>query len=232
MFEDKIQYTYTFGYDEDVAKPIICNEDLFEKKLLTSTTIKSIKIWFGTPSGKNDIRTLLGIQIEYINYLTGEKKNTAYQGVPIESSNIEIKELIIGDGKHLSYFNIMFHEYITYIKVGTKDKFIEFGNYEKDKQLGILEEINTNNNIIINIKGKISKNGIRCIGCDYMSYDIFFLIRTQDLFRLRLKLKKDKKFREKYKNKKEVDKLSDEMKLILNVCNLAPTPFATLIKYL
>ena len=232
MFEDKIQYTYSFGYDEDEANPLICNEDLFEKKLLTSTTIKSIKIWFGSPPEKNDIKSLLGIQIEYINYLTGEKKNTKYQGVPVEGTNIEIKELNISDGKFLSYFNILFHEYITYIKIGTKDKFIEFGNYEKDKQLGNLEELNSGNNIIINIKGKTGKNGIRTLGCDYMPYDIFFLIRTQDLFRLRLKLKKDKKFREKYKNKKEVDKLSDEMKLILNVCNLAPTPFATLIKYL
>ena len=167
-----------------------------------------------------------------MNYLTGEKKNTRYQGAPIEGSNIETKELIIGDGKFLSYFNIIFHEYITYIKIGTKDKFIEFGNYEKDKQLGNLEELNSGNNIIINIKGTTSKNGIRCLGCDYMPYNIFFLIRTQDLFRLRLKLKKDKKFIEKYKNKIEVDKLDDEMKLILNVCNLAPTPFATLIKYL
>ena len=77
--------------------------------------------------------------------------------------------------------------------------------------MGSLEELNSGNNIIINIKGKTGKNGIRSLGCDYMPYDIFFLIRTQDLFRLRLKLKKDKKFREKYKNKKEVDKLSDEM---------------------
>ena len=71
-----------------------------------------------------------------MNYLTGEKKNTRYQGAPIEGSNIETKELIIGDGKFLSYFNIIFHEYITYIKIGTKDKYIEFGNYEKDRQLG------------------------------------------------------------------------------------------------
>ena len=232
MFKDKIQYTYSFGYDEDKAEFLICNEDLFEKKLLTSTTIKSVKIWFGSPPEKNDIKSILGIQIEYINYLTGEKKNTKYQGAPIEGTNIEIKELNISDGKFLSYFNIIFHEYITYIKIGTKDKFIEFGNYEKDKQLGSLEELNSGNNIVINIKGKTGKNGIRSLGCDYMPYDIFFLIRTQDLFRLRLKLKKDKKFREKYKSKKEVDKLSDEMKLILNVCNLAPTPFATLIKYL
>ena len=35
MFEDKIQYTFAFGYDEDEANPLICNEDLFEEKLLT-----------------------------------------------------------------------------------------------------------------------------------------------------------------------------------------------------
>ena len=98
MFKNEIQYTYIYGYDEDEKNYLICNEDLFDKKLLSSTIIKSIKIWFGSLPEQNR-KSLLGIQIEYLNKLTREKKSTKYQGAPIEDcSNIEIKELYIEFG--------------------------------------------------------------------------------------------------------------------------------------
>ena len=236
MFENKIEKTILFGYiekDNSSQKNLVCSLELFGKKSLSSTTIKSIKLWFGSPPFKKDIKSLLGIQVKYINYITGEKKETDYQGASIDGvDDVEVKEIELKGGEYLSQFNILFKEYITYIKIGSKKNFKELGVFENEKQLSQLEEINSGNNVILNIKGLKSKNGIRCLGIDYIPYEYFFLIRSQDLFRLRLKLKNDKKFKQKFSNKNEYNKLSDEMKLILNVCLLARTPFATLIKYL
>ena len=45
----------SFGYideDEDSQNSLIDSNDLFKEELFSSTTIRYIKIWFGTPSGK------------------------------------------------------------------------------------------------------------------------------------------------------------------------------------
>ena len=55
MFKNKIVYTISFGYidkDEDSKNSLIDSNDLFKEELFSSTTIRYIKIWFGTPSGK------------------------------------------------------------------------------------------------------------------------------------------------------------------------------------
>ena len=104
--------------------------------------------------------------------------------------------------EHLSYFNINFRKYINYIKIGTKKNWIEYGVYEREKQIGQLEELNSGNNIILNLKGLFYKSGIRNLRCDYIPHKYFFLIRTQIIFILKIILFKDKKFKNKYKDKK------------------------------
>ena len=234
MFNDKIFYTTTFGYIEleSEEKPLICNDDLFKEELFSSTTINYIKIWFGTPPGEKNIKSILGLKIKYKNYLTGEVKDTNYQGYEINGDDVDTKELEIKEGQYLSYFNITFNKYIDYIKIGTKKKWIEFGDYNEEKQIVQLEELNSGNNIILNLKGLFSKKGIRNLGCDYIPYKYFFFIRTQIIFRLRYRLYHDKKFQDKYSNRKELDKLNNEMKLILKICQLPKSPFTIFIKYL
>ena len=235
MSKDKIKYTICYGFiesDNPNQKNLICSRDLFSDNLFSTTTIKSIKLWFGSPPEKKDIKSLLGIQVKYINYLTGEKKETNYQGAKIEGTDIETKELEIKEGEYLSQFNLIFREYITYIKFGTKNNVIEFGNYNKDNELSSLKELNLENNVILNIKGFMSLNGIRCIGCDYISHKDFFFIRTMDIFILRHRVKKNKKYIDKYSNHAEIDKLNDEMKFFLKICSLPDTPFQKIVKYL
>ena len=230
MLEDKIKSTYLFGFiekDSPEKKPII-GQELFSEHLRSSTTINSLKIWYGSPAGKNDVKTILGIQIKYINFITGEKKETEYQGAPIEGMDVEVKELNIKEGDYLSKMYIGFDEYINHLKFKTKKKeIIEFGFIIEDNEKKSVNELNLDNNIILNLKGYYSSNGVRAIGCDYISYKDFCLIRWIDLFRLRLRLKNEK---EKKKYEDDYDKLKD-MRAIYKTCIFPLTIFASIIKY-
>lgn len=232
MLKDKIESTYLFGFiekDGPGKEKLKNSKDLFEDKLFPYTTIKSIKVWFGSLPVTN-LESLLGMEIVYLNYITGEKKNTKYMGAPIESQNIEIKELNIKEGQYLSKFNLNFGDYITYLKFTTnKGEFIEFGNKESEKNLSC---VNSGNNIILNLKGYVTSTGIRCLGCDYIPYQDFFIHRVIDIFRLRTRLAKDKDYKKKYEDPIEVSKLNDGMRIFLKVCQFPKGLFWSVIKYL
>ena len=84
----------------------------------------------------------------------------------------------------------------------------------------------------MNLRGKYSKNGVRCFGCDYMLFRDFLLLRTKDLFRIRNKLKNDKEFKAKYSNPEELKKLSPELILYLKICNTPKIILKSVISYL
>lgn len=228
---DKIKSSYIFGFIEKDGpdKEVLIGRELFPEFLYPSTTIKFIKIWFGSPASKTDIKSLLGIQVKYINYITGEKKETSYQGAPIEGIDVEVKELDIQEGDYLSKINIGFDDYISHIKFTTKKGFtLEFGVITENEKQSV-NEINGGNNIILNIKGYYSKNGIRAIGFGFISFKDFCFIRWIDLLRLRLKFKD-----QKYYNKmsKEYPNLNDGMKCIFRVSNIADACFARILRYI
>ena len=84
----------------------------------------------------------------------------------------------------------------------------------------------------MNLKGQYSKHGVRCLGCDYMLFKDFLLLRAQDLFRIRNKLKNDQEFKSKFENKEELKKISPEMILYLKVCKAPNLIFKSIISYL
>jgi hypothetical protein len=234
MLMDKIKYTYLFGFIEKDApgkEKLKIPKDLFDESLIPYTTIKSIKVWFGSLQEKSNCKSLLGMEIVYLNYITGERKNTRYMGAPIESQNVEIKELNIKEGEYLSKMNLGFVEYITYLKFTTnKGEFIEFGI--KDDNEKNLNYVNLGNNIILNLKGYMSPSGIRCLGCDFVSYENFLLNRIIDIFRIRTRLIRDEKYKQKFEDENEISKLDNEMKIYLKVCLLPKGLFWNVIKYL
>ena len=230
---EEVRYSYSFGFSEleNPNKTRLIGNDLFPENIRHFSTIKSIKIWFGTSAEETKVKSLLGIQLVYLNYFTGEKKMTEYQGAPLTEDNIEEKELNIIDEDYLSKIYIGFKEYITHLKFETKNgNFIEVGNYEKDFEINSVGAINEGKNIIINIKGYKSQKGIRMLGVDYMPYKKFFYNRLIDLFRLRHKLNNE--FKDKYKTEEDINKLSYEMKCALKVCQLPDAQFSSVIKYL
>ena len=234
MLMEKIKYTYIFGFiekDGPGKEKLKNSKDLFDEKLFPFTTIKSIKVWFGSLQEKTNFESLLGMEIVYLNYITGEKKNTKYMGVPIETQNVQVKELNIKEGQYLSKMNLGFVDYITYLKFTTnKGEYIEFGT--KDNNEKNLSVVNSDNNIILNLKGYTSPSGIRCLGCDYISYQDFFFNRLVDIFRLRTRLIRDEKYKKQYEDKNELSKLDNEMKLFLKVCQSPKNLFWNVIKYL
>ena len=234
MLMEKIKYTYIFGFiekDGPGKEKLKTSKELFDEKLFPFTTIKSIKVWFGSLQEKTNFESLLGMEIVYLNYITGEKKNTKYMGAPIETQNVQIKELNIKEGQYLSKMNLGFVDYITYLKFTTnKGEYIEFGT--KDNNEKNLSVVNSDNNIILNLKGYTSPSGIRCLGCDYISYQDFFFNRSIDIFRLRTRLIRDEKYKKQYEDKNELSKLDNEMKLFLKVCQSPKNLFWNVIKYL
>ena len=234
MLMEKIKFTYIFGFiekDGPGKEKLKTSKELFDEKLFPFTTIKSIKVWFGSLQEKTNFESLLGMEIVYLNYITGEKKNTKYMGAPIESQNVQIKELNIKEGQYLSKMNLGFVDYITYLKFTTnKGEYIEFGT--KDNNEKNLSVVNSENNIILNLKGYTSPSGIRCLGCDYISYQDFFFNRLVDIFRLRTRLIRDEKYKKKYEDINELSKLDNKMKLFLKVCQSPKNLFWNVIKYL
>ena len=231
MLESKIKNTYLYGFVEKDGpdKEEIKGKELFPERLLTSTTVKQIKLWYGSPPGNKEIKALLGIQIKYLNYITGEKKETDYQGAPIEGMDVEVQELEIKEGDHLSKFHIGFEDYITHFMLKTiKGDSIEIGTVNEACEKQSVNEINADNNIILFIKGYYSKNGIRAIGCNYISFKDFCFIRWIDLLRIRNNLKNNeykKLFDEKYVQ------LNDLMKTIYRTCNLSNGCFSTILRF-
>ena len=235
MLIDRVKYTYIFGFiekDGPEKKKIIGSRDLYDEHLFPSTTVKSLKIWFGSPQGKNDIKSLLGIQVKYINFITGEKKDTEYQGAPIEGMDVEVKEIEVKEGGYISKMNLAFEDYITHIKFASNksdDDFIEFGIAD-EHEIRTLNELNSGNNIILNVKGYVTSNGIRALGCDFLSFNDFFFFRLIDIFRLRHMLEKDEKYKKKFDE--EVAKFDDGMRCIYKFCKLPQNQFLCVIKYL
>ena len=233
MTSDKVQASMMFGFQEldNINKKKIMLNDLFPENIRHFCFVKSIKMWFGSPPDETKVKSLLGIQVLFLNYFTGERKMTKYYGAQLTDSNIETKELNINEDDYLSKFYIGFNEYITHIKFETKNgNFIEFGTIDDRYEKASVRDINKGKNIIINIKFYDSVKGIRSLGVDFLSYKQFFYNRLIDLFRLRYKINHTDK--DKYKDPNEVSKLNYEMKCALRICQLPDTHFACIIKYL
>ena len=233
MSSDEIKSSLMLGFEEIDSinkKKIILNE-LYPENIRHFCFIKSIKIWFGHPPNETKVKSLLGIQVLFLNYFTGKRQMSEYQGAELTDSNIEAKTLNVGEYDYLSKMYIGYNEYITHLKFETKNgDFIEFGTIDEKDEKASVKDINEGRNIIINIKFYKTLKGIRMLGVDYLSYQKYIFNRLIDLFRLRYRINHSDK--DKYSDPNEVNKLSYEMKCALKICQLPDIHFACIIKYL
>ena len=234
MSSVEIHHPLMFGFEEidSINKKRIILNELYPENIRHFCFIKSIKIWFGRPPEETKkITSLLGIQVLFLNYFTGEKKLSEYHGAQLTDSNIETKTLNVSEDDYLSKMYLGYDEYITHLKFETKNgDFIEFGTIDEKFEKNTVKDINEGRNIIINIRFYKTLKGIRMIGVDYLSYKKYFFSRLIDLFRLRYRINHSEK--DKYLDPNEVNKLSYEMKCALRICQLPDTHFACIIKYL
>ena len=203
--------------------------DIYEDNI-PSAFLKKIKIWFGKSKEKYP-RSLLGMKCWYINYMSGEKRESEYHGCELKSEDIESKELEITDKDYFSKINICFQFYITYFKISTKNgEFLEFGEFDKhnEKIIGM----NLEDNMILFFSGYYSSIGIRAIKMKYIDRKDFIFYRIFELLRLRNIFKKDAKKKNFYLEDNNYNKLDLSMKCLLKTCLFPDTVFASILKYL
>ena len=229
MFYNKIQSDWIYGFIEKDGngKKKFNDKDLNDKQLTLSTILKKIKLWFGYPVNR-EIKSLLGLQATYQNFITGAKITSEYHGCEIKEENIETKELEAKEGDYFSSLNLGFDTYITHIKFTTKKgESIEFGevNNETEKKV----KLNAENNVIMFLTGYQTNNGVRALGTSYISLKNFLISRRFIFLCLRHKLKRD--FKNKYRAENEINELPEEMRYVVKTCLLPDVPFNNIIKY-
>ena len=233
ILSEKVKYSYVYGTVEKDSpdKKCFSGLNLFDKTYQIFTTIKYIKLWFGTPPNNPEIKSLLGIKLIYKNCFTGEEKVIDYHGLPLDGLEYETQELNLIDD-YISKCNIAADDYITHLKFTTlKGNFIEFGEPSFNDKKSIIA-INKDNNIILDIKGEATKQGIRNLKFTYMNLKDFLSYRLINIFKLKFLLDNNKEYEKKFNNPEKINKLNDKMKCFFNCCKMPKATFEKVVQFL
>ena len=199
-----------------------------------SIVLKKIKIWTGKPvkTKPNFPKCLLGFQFWYVNFFTGEKKDSDYVGCELKSDDIGTEELEVQDNDYFNKINIGYDSYlINHFKITTKKgKFIEFGKIEEENEKKI--DLNNEDNMIMFFSGAYNTRGIRSLKIRYINRKDYVCFRIYEFLLLRTVLKKDENKKEHFLEKENYDKLSNSMKCIFKTCLFSDTIFSSILKYL
>ena len=225
---DLVQYSESYGRIDDNSKLFDDSNDLggTEDSFL-NYLIKNIKIYTGKKSGKEII---IGIQMTYQNIKTREIKE-----LPLRINNK--KHLINEDLKIIQFLP---GEYLTnfYIRYMNEAEYIYQLGFETNKKRKIMvgteygedKKVRTNNkgNIILGTYGYFNQK-LDSFGILYMNLKDYLTKFYIGFFELKLKLKKDKLFRNE--NEKKFESFSESDKFILKTCTLPDGAFFEIIKF-
>ena len=206
---------------------------LFIGKSYLFTKLKKIKVWFGTPSDKskqNNKKAILGIETEY-KLIKGKSKRHLGS---ITSNDVVTAEVKLKDST--DFFTKLYlcvEDVITFIKFMTKKgNVLEIGHCDKNT----MKEISLNNDqdpsIIQTLHGYYDDTGLRALGARYIQAKRFYFINNMDILGIRYKYQKDKKFREKWENEENINKLDNSMKAIIKLAVLPNNTFGVIFKYM
>ena len=203
------------------------DSELFPKDIQIRTLLKRIRIYI-----KNKQR-LYGIESYFVNYISGEKKQSEYHGGNINSKDIEFKELTVKSGEYINNIDFAFDQafqFIIYFKIMTnKNNSIEFGE-KKDKVITILNF--SGDNAIQSFFGNYDNNGINNIGFQYVSISQFILYHILPILKLRYKINHNEDIKKKYdSNYKSLLKDNISMMYLYRTCILPDSIFANIINY-
>ena len=201
---------------------------LYDEKLNKGTFLKSIKIYFILN------QRLLGFESSYVNFVTGEKKNSGYHGGEKVSKDIQIKEIIMDYNEYITFFDIELdkdYENIIYIHIKTnRGKEIKFGEVQERKTTVIRDE--SKNYMIQFFYGGYDKTKIMNIGYVYLDINDFIFKTILPILKLKSRLKKDEEFRKKLEsNYQEILKDNLPMLCLYRACLLPDAIFAKILKY-
>ena len=208
------------------------DKELFDSHYHNFIVLSKIKLWYGTSfdnsqpaltnkSSKFQGKYILGIQCEYKNGITGEKKTTDMYCGTLNSNDIETGELELVDGDYIKKFYICYYDIISYIEFQTKKgKKLSFGEFDKNSA----KTLQINNEepayMLQSFHGCYDEFGLRALGCSYMKRKNYYILNLFDVFRLRHKFKKEPNEKEKWSSEEEMKKLNIFEKAFLKVCLL------------
>ncbi len=113
-----------------------------------------------------------------------------------------------------------------------KGNVLEIGHCDKNT----MKEISLNNDqdpsIIQTLHGYYDDSGLRALGARYIQAKRFYFINNMDILGIRYKYQKDKKFREKWENEENINKLDNSMKAIIKLAVLPNNTFGVIFKYM
>ena len=202
------------------------SEDFTSRDLLSYKIIKQ-RIYLGYLEGK---KAILGIGTTFKNLLNGKIEDTVHK---VDLQVEEIEELIIEDNDYLtkvfiqlnpSDWSISFIRFITH-----KNNQIFAGEYEDNNED---RDLNNVNEVIIGFYGGLSKK-LGCLGCLYISKDIYNKNLFFGIFLLKYWARKDKSFRDKWnKSFKELDIPSQYIWKVVNLPDNCEYSYHLIIKFL
>ena len=233
---EKIFETLPFlGYIHSQCTKFV-DRELFEPKYQNYIRLTKVKIWFGRPSPKikgNDIsnKYILGIQCDYHNSITGEKKQTKMNCGKIDSFDIITKDIELNEGDYITKFYICYNDIISYIKFITKKEIIfEIGQYDKDCEKTINFNIDEYPHMIHSFHGYYDECGLRALGCMNLKRKNYFFLNLIDIFRFRHIIKNNENEKKKWTEDK-IKNLNYLEKAFIKLCLLPDSQFSIVIKY-
>ena len=194
---------------------------------------KKNKNMWGSPNKKelSKNKTLLGIQCKYKNIITGEEKESLIHSGQLSSSDITEKNIELKQGEYFKKFYIGFDYEISYIKFETNfNSIIEFGQKINSEIKTV--KLNNDKNMIQCFIGYYNKDRITSLQCKYISIKNFNFINIIDILRLRHFFKMNEKEKEKWKNKKFLNKYNTYIKAVAKLCLLPDNQFYSIMKFL
>lgn len=205
---------------------------LFQKNLQFGVLLKSIKIYFG--KNIKNLKTLVGLEASYINYINGQKIKGEFYGIEKLTDDVEIKELVMEGNDYIKTFEFNFDElfnYINYIRIITsKGKDIEFG--KRGEKIVTILNYNGDNMIQFFWGDYDDEEGINAISFKYISRKQFIFGSRIPILFLRHKILYDEEFKKKYNdNYKELLKDNKSLMYLYRSCLLPDTIFAKILKY-
>ena len=212
-------------YHSDCTKFV--DKDIFESKYQNYIRLTKVKIWYEMKYN-NDI---LGIQCEYHNSITGEKKETQMNCGKLDSSDIIVKDIELNEGDYITKFYLCYDNIISYIKFITKKEIIfEVGKYNKNCEKTINFNSDEYPHMIQSFHGYYDNYGLRALGCIHIKRKNYFFLNLIDIFRFRHILKNNENEKKKW-TEEIINKLNYLEKAFIKVCLLPDSQFSIVIKY-
>ena len=198
--------------------------ELFDKAHRNYIKLRKVKIW-------HERNIIIGIQLEYLNSISGETKITDMYCGKISGENINTKVLDLTNNDYITKFIICYNKIITYIKFQTKfNQNFEIGKFNKDLSKTLKFNLENNTHMIISFYGYYNDDGLRALGCNYIRRANFIMFFFVDYFRYRRTLKIKDEEMEKWTEEK-IKNLTFYEQAFIRICLLPNSLFYNIISY-